>query len=238
MKKIVILASDTLHRRYFIKKIISAGIPIQRIIFETEMIQPNFPVGPPYGDKEKAFEEEYFFEHFSSDLEDLPVSYVRNINDDACADLLTAIRPDIGIVFGTRKIATKICDHFSEVLINVHRGIAQEYRGLDTNLWALYHMDPENIGVTIHKICNELDTGDIFYESRMDLPAGMKIYQMRYYETVLATDLMIKCINDHLNNEAKSFPQQKKGRYYSFMPLVIKQGLTQKLEKLLSAVYA
>ena len=41
---------------------------------------------------------------------------------------------------------------------------AQYYRGLDSDLWAIYHRDYKNIGVTIHMVDSELDTGEILYQ--------------------------------------------------------------------------
>ena len=66
------------------------------------------------------------------------------------------MKPDLGVVFGTRKISTKIINLFKFGLINIHRGIVEKYRGLDSEYWALYHRDYKNIGITIHQVSEDL----------------------------------------------------------------------------------
>jgi hypothetical protein len=232
--KIIILASDTLHRRYFIKKIISAGIPIEKIIFETDLVKAPFETGPFYAEEEAQFEKQNFFRHFDDSLDGLPVHYVKNINDSESKSLINNSSADLAVVFGTRKITNQIISLFGDGLMNVHRGIAQSYRGLDTNLWAIYHNDFSNIGVTVHDVNERLDTGHIIKQKILDIPNDTKIFQLRFYETLLATDLVVDGLNDYVNEQLQFYPQPDIGRYYSFMPLVIKQTLPAKLERYLS----
>jgi hypothetical protein len=232
--KIIILASDTLHRRYFIKKIISAGLPVEKIIFETHPVQPPFEIGPFYSEEEMNFERHNFFLEFNDSLDDLPVHYVKNINDDESKALIKNSESELAVVFGTRKINQNIVSLFGDGLMNVHRGITQAYRGLDTNLWAIYHNDFSNIGVTVHDVNDRLDTGHIIKQKVLDIPLDTKIYQLRYYETLLATELTLEALNDYVTEQLQFYPPPDIGRYYSFMPLVIKQTLPSKLERYLS----
>jgi len=223
--KIVILASDTPHRRYFIKELIRLGISIELIIFETDSIKPSFPVGPYYSDEESAFEEKNFFNHFNNDLDNYPVVYVENINNTESHSIISEKCPDLCLIFGTRKISKKTLSLFKDGGINIHRGIAEEYKGLDSNQWAIYHEDFKNIGVTLHMLDNGLDTGDIIFQERLQYPSEAKVYQMRFYETVLATNLAEKALRSYLIDNLKTRKQENTGRYYSFMPLVLKEKL-------------
>ncbi len=230
MKKIIILASDTPHRRYFIKKLIADGFCVEAIIFESKSIQASFPVGPFFEMEEKEFEQVNFFKDFDSSLDGVQVKVVETINDQECLDYLDLLKPDFGLVFGTRRINMEVIKRFKEGAINIHRGIAEEYRGLDTNLWAIYHSDFDNVGVTIHYVANELDTGDIVYQERLSYPSNVKVFQLRYYETLFSTELSKKALLSYINGNLRFRKQLKKGRYYSFMPLVIKNLLPSKLE--------
>ena len=113
-------------------------------------------------------------------------------------------------------------NYFKDGLVNVHRGITTEYRGLDSDLWAIYHTDYENIGVTIHMVETKLDTGDIIYTKKLNLNRKMSTTSLRYHTTILSTDLMIKTVNTYLNDNLEFYPQQKTGRYYSHMPYDLK----------------
>jgi folate-dependent phosphoribosylglycinamide formyltransferase PurN len=233
MKKIIILASDTTHRRYFIKKILKEHLKIYKIFFESSIISPKFSTGPFFKDEEDTFEKENFFHEFDSNLPENSFEYVDNINNEIVLNSLQEIQPDLGIVFGTRKISDRVIAKFKDGLFNIHRGIAEEYRGLDTNLWAIYHSDIENVGITIHYVNSELDTGDIIFQERIQYPKKTKIFQLRFFETLQCTELTIQAIKRYLNGSLKFRHQIKKGRYYSFMPLVLKELLPAKLEKLL-----
>lgn len=233
MKKIIILATDTPHRRYFIKKLVMEGVRIDAVFFETSNIIPRFPTGPFFEKEERNFESLSFFNSFDDSLNDIKAFYLPNINDLEVKTYIEENNIDFGIVFGTRKVSSTIVDAFRDGAINVHRGIAEEYRGLDTNLWAIYHSDVENAGVTVHFVGKELDTGDIVLQERVIYPPKTQIFQLRYFETLLATDLVIRSAQNYLAGKLVYRPQIKKGRYYSFMPLVIKELLPEKLEKAL-----
>ena len=106
-------------------------------------------------------------------------------------------------------------------------GIAEKYRGLDSNLWAWYHKDFRNIGVTLHKLDNDLDSGLIFRSQRLKLNKNQKVWLLRYLESELAIKLLKQAINKIKNSKLKFRKQKFDGRYYSFMPSVIKNSLKQ-----------
>ena len=126
--------------------------------------------------------------------------------------------PDLGIVFGTRKIFSILIDAIPGGLLNVHRGIIEQYRGLDSTMWAIYNKDFDNIGVTIHGIDSGLDTGPIVRQMNLSINHEMELHSMRYHETELAADLMVVCIKDYLNGDLLKIPQATKGKYYSHFP--------------------
>ena len=231
MKRIVILTTNTLHHRYFINTILENNIIINKGLFETEHVKPKFRVGPFYEKEEIEFEKDNFFKKVDDNLKLEDVDKVDNINSSPSYRILKDIKPDFGIVFGTGIIRSKIIKLFKDGLINVHRGVAQRYRGLDSDLWAIYHSDYENIGVTIHKVERTLDTGEIIGQQRLKILKNMKIYQIRYYTTLIATDLVVESVKNYLDNILKWDKQEKRGRYYSFMPLVLKKTVAKKFHR-------
>ena len=223
MKKIIILSTDTDHHRYFINKLILRGIFIEALFLEIESIVPHFKVGPLYEVKEKKFEKENFFISIPNKISKIKISSFKDINMNDSFEAISEINPDFGLVFGTRKLNPKIIELFKDGLINVHRGLAQFYRGLDSDLWAIYHRDYEKIGVTIHKVEDRLDTGNIILQKNLPLKKGMKTYQLRYYSTKIATDLVYESLVKYLKGNLNDSKQKKIGRYYSFMPIELKK---------------
>ena len=53
--------------------------------------------------------------------------------------------------------------------INIHRGYAQSYRGLDSDLWAIYNEEFDKIGVTLHYVDEKLDNGRIILKKRVEI---------------------------------------------------------------------
>jgi methionyl-tRNA formyltransferase len=228
MKKIAVLSSDTAHHRYFLNSILKEGIPLAGCLFETKHVRAPFPTEPLFKAEEDAFEREYFFKEIPRELPKDLVSEGSSVNSAGSTEWIRALSPDFGVVFGTGKISKEVIQMFPDGLINVHRGIAEKYRGLDSDLWAIYHNDYGNIGVTIHKVATHLDTGDIVCQERMELKANMKTHQIRYYTSLIATELVTQSLKDYLAGSLRQKAQRKKGRYYSFMPLELKKIVNQK----------
>lgn len=231
MKKCVILSTDTAHHRYFINRILDEGIEITACIFETTHVHPPFHTGPCFEGQEDAFEKENFFKNVRSDLDRVHIDTVESVNDDQCKTLLEKYQPDYGCLFGTRKVKPHVIEAYKDLLLNVHRGIPHRYRGVDSDLWAIYHRDWDNIGTAIHKVDVTLDTGKFADIKWLKLKKGMKIWQLRYYTTVLGTDIVIKAFKDYLAGKLELTPQEKVGRYYSFMPLCLKETMVPKFNK-------
>lgn len=231
MKKILVLSSDTPHHRYFINALVRDGAPLAGCLFETVHTEAPFPTGPLFEREELEFENETFFREMDRELPRGLATEIDTVNSGPSLAAIRSIGPDFGIVFGTGKIGKEAIALFKDGLINVHRGIAQEYRGLDSDLWAIYHGDYGNLGVTIHRVDPALDTGDIVYQDRMTVRRDMKIHQIRYHTSLIATELVRKAVADYGGKGITFHPQEKAGRYYSFMPLELKRRVALKFNK-------
>lgn len=215
MEKVVLLSTDTLHHRYFVNYLSNAGVLIDHILFETTHVSPPFAVEPRYQCDEAEFERNRWSNNLS--LGDIPISEVENFNDTKSKTILQNLAPTLGIVFGARKLQSEVFTLFSSGLLNVHRGLVQRYRGLDSELWAIYRSDWTSIGVTIHFVDQNLDTGPIVLQEALVLNSGMKIHHLRALTTEIAARLVLSAIRME-NRSVKRYPEQRKpGRYYSFM---------------------
>lgn len=216
--KIAILSTDTHHHRYFINSIEKEGIQISKYIFETTFIKSKFKKFSFFKNEENNYEKENFFKNVSINLNKKKLIKLKNINSKASLKILKRNKFDIGIVFGSRKIQQDAIKAFSHGLINIHRGVINKYRGLESDLWALFFKDFNNIGVCLHFIDNDLDTGAIIEQKKIKLLKNMKIYQIRYYTTVLATNMIINLIKKKFKKLKYARKQKKIGKYFSFIP--------------------
>ncbi len=230
--KLLFLSTDTAHHRYTINLLKKKKITFLKYLFETTSVKPNFDISSNFSNKQEKFEKENFFKKISKNIEKEKIIYFKNINDEKSYQYLNQIKPDLGVVFGTRKISKKIIRLFKFGLINIHRGIIEKYRGLDSEYWAIYHRDYKNIGITIHKVNTGLDTGKILKQKRINIKTNHQIYMMRYLTTVKATKELIEIINNFKKKKKFKYSKIKSyGRYYSFIPSVIKKKLVLKAKK-------
>jgi methionyl-tRNA formyltransferase len=154
------------------------------------------------------------------------------VNDQGFPDILEQVGgADLALVWGCGKIQPNVFNHFKEGLINVHRGIVQRYRGLDSEYWAIYHHDFDNIGVTLHYVNEELDAGDIVAQDFVELSPDTRIHHLKYLTSVMATDLMLKVLDKVQGGNLKRTRQTSLGRYYSAMPTVLIQLCMKKFKR-------
>ncbi len=227
---IVFLSTDTDHHRYLIKKFEKENIFFDKIFFETTSVKPSFKTEPFEKKNFNNFEKK-FFKNFSKKINFKKVTCVKNINNKSVYDYLRNKKPEICIVFGTRKIEKKIINLFkpNKFIINIHRGIMSRYRGLDSDLWAILENKKNFVGITIHEVEKKLDSGKVFFQKKLKIKS-YKIYQIRYYTTILAVKYLVLLIKNIFMKKNIYKKKIKLGKYYSFMPLELKKICKLKLQ--------
>lgn len=152
------------------------------------------------------------------------VSVFDNINEPKAISRVKAISPDVIIVVGTRKLSKIFLQASNCLIVNLHGGDPCKYRGLDSHFWAMYHKDFDSFDICLHHVTAELDSGDIIQKEKMDINASSKIEHLRLINTECAVKMTINFMNDLCaKRKLKNNPQERKGRYYSFMPSCLKE---------------
>lgn len=224
--KILILSTDTLHHRFFINSLEKSKIKIEKYLLETTFVKSKFKTSHSFEKQQKIHENKFFFKNINKVLDKKKILLTTNINHKKIEKYLKVNKPDIGIVFGTRKIEKNIISKFKYGMLNVHRGNIKAYRGLDSELWAIYHKDYKNIMTTIHKVNTKFDNGRIIFQKKTKLKKGMKLFELRSYMTVDAFKMIVNIVKNQLF--ILKDKSELKGRYYSFMPTNIKNIVNQK----------
>jgi len=67
------------------------------------------------------------------------VSSSRQLNSDSAAEALTALKPDLAIVLGTRVLRRSTFGVPRLGSINLHKGALPRYRGMPPGFWELYN---------------------------------------------------------------------------------------------------
>jgi len=137
----------------------------------------------------------------------IPTYCVANHNDSNCRELLSAEKPDVLVLGGTRIIKPAILETPRRATVNAHPGLLPWLRGSASVGWALYKDMPQ--GATAHFIDPGIDTGDIIV--RRELP----VHRNDTYESInariatLAAELMAESLTFLANGEAPREPQDR-----------------------------
>lgn len=222
--KIVILTTETLHHAYFVREMAKA-FPLERVLVERNTLSPPFETHHPFEDERESYEQRIFFHdkkiYLSDIAETLEVSSVNNLNS---VTYLRSITPDVIVVFGAGKISKEVIQICPNGIINLHGGDPEEYRGLDSHLWAIYHRDFGSLITTLHHLNEKLDDGAIILQAAIPLKQGMQLHELRRYSTELCIDMTTSALNMFTRwGRTICRPQRKRGRYYSFMPSAMKE---------------
>lgn len=212
--KVILLTTNTLHHQYLIKKINNIK-NLELIIFFINSKNYKFNPKSEFENKENKFEKHKFFKRKIFKINNKKF-YIKDINSKKTLNLIKKIKPNLGILFGTKKADIKIINAFKKNLINIHRGVMQKYRGLDSEYWAIYNKDFNSVGATVHFVNKFLDKGKIIFEKKINFKKNMKCYHLKYHTTLLATKYVIKIIKTLMKkNKIKVLKKQKIGNYYS-----------------------
>ena len=122
--------------------------------------------------------------------------------------------PDIIISHGPEKLPTEIIDCAKFGGINVHWGLSPYYRGMHTIRWPLLEEKLQYIGMTIHKLDADLDTGPIIYQGRPNLRKGLTYKQIEYMLTNIAKKKIDQCIEHVVKNPKLTDQNILSGRHF------------------------
>lgn len=134
------------------------------------------------------------------------ITSVRSINDDLVKEILEINKPDLVIVNGTRIISKKILNSINCLIVNTHVGITPKYRGVHGAYWAVVNDDLENCGVTVHKIDEGIDTGDVLYQALIKPDLNRDNFTTYpYLQIAKALPLLKNVINDCKSSKIEAY---------------------------------
>jgi methionyl-tRNA formyltransferase len=232
-KKIVLLTTKTSHHFFFINQM--AKICNLFVVFEKKILKPNFKIVHNYEKKQILYEKKKWFKNGKIKIQN-NIDFINSnkINDVSTIDYINLIKPDIIFSFGVSRINENLLDRIKKPIYNFHGGDTSFYRGLDSHLWSLYHNDLRGLKVTLHQVDKNLDTGSVIIKKKLNLKKSKYLYQLRSINTELCIKLAFKLIK---KSKIKKIKQNKIGRYYSFMPVDLKNLISKKYKGKLKKIY-
>ena len=125
----------------------------------------------------------------------IPIHFVDNYHAHDSIELMRQSNPDLGVVLGTNILKESVFKVPRLGSINLHQGLAPYYRGCPAIFWELFNGERE-IGLTIHFVETEVDTGKIILQRTVPLEYDYS-YGQNYeaFITDYRRKLIVPCAN-------------------------------------------
>jgi methionyl-tRNA formyltransferase len=136
-------------------------------------------------------------------------------NQDACAEALRELAPDLMVLGGTRIIRRHIFE-LAKHTLNAHPGLLPELRGSASVAWAI--ATDQKVGCTCHFIDASIDTGPIVSRRELPVRRGDSYERLCWMSARLSAELMTEAVRAYANGTLQSHPQAPGGVTYRNMP--------------------
>jgi folate-dependent phosphoribosylglycinamide formyltransferase PurN len=128
--------------------------------------------------------------------EGVDILYVEDINAQEVRDFIVSKSPDLIVASGTSILQRHILEAAKCGIINLHPGLAPEYRGRYGSYWPVYNREPELVGVTVHFVDSGIDTGAILAQGCVEYNWNDYVKTITYKQHKLGGELVVKCLTD------------------------------------------
>jgi len=118
------------------------------------------------------------------------------------------------IVFGASILSDQLLSIPKKFSLNLHTGLTQYYRGVDSHFWPIFDNRPECIGVTIHSIDSSIDGGNILIQKRFQLNPDDSLHQIFFKSVVKGFQAFEEGLRSFLKGDRHFEPQQNPGKLF------------------------
>jgi methionyl-tRNA formyltransferase len=129
--------------------------------------------------------------------------------DPALRSVLAAARPDLLCVASFPWLLQRDVLHLARFgAINVHPALLPRHRGILPLFW-IYHADDRETGVTVHRMSEAADQGDILLQSRFELPRGLPVDELNRCNAAVTGPLLARALAAIASGDARGTPQDE-----------------------------
>lgn len=124
------------------------------------------------------------------------------------------LNPHVGFVFGAPILKKELFEIPSYGCVNIHTGLVEHYRGVDSTMWALKDEEVGLIGSTLHYIDEKIDTGAVIGQRKIQLSLSDTPITLFYKSCQVGFDLLRDNLYNIINNNVKTIKLQNRGKLY------------------------
>jgi folate-dependent phosphoribosylglycinamide formyltransferase PurN len=136
------------------------------------------------------------------------------LNSIETIDLIKFSDSDLILVYGVGILKNEFLKEFDYPILNIHGGLSPYYKGAATMFWPFYFLEPNFVGVTLHKIVKGIDAGDILHQTVPKLSKEDKIHDVACKAVIAFTSDLEKILENKIDKNSKFVPQKKTGKLF------------------------
>jgi methionyl-tRNA formyltransferase len=127
---------------------------------------------------------------------------------------LQKMQPKVGFVFGAPLLKEQLFSLPEYGCVNIHTGLVDHYRGVDSSLWAMYDNRPDLVGATLHYIDRTIDAGTVIGTRGIEFDKFDDLNTVFYKSCLSGFRLLSDNIDDILTNKSNKRTLKAKGKLY------------------------
>lgn len=146
------------------------------------------------------------------------ITQVDDVNDATAVALLTRLKPDICLVFGTGILRGRTLRLGSRYVLNIHGGIVPAYRNVHSEFWAVLRNDLGNLGTSIIHLDEGIDNGAVALQRRLMVDPDESVFSIRYRNARLAVETALEALAAAARGPLPAEPQDPAKRGFFRTP--------------------
>jgi len=222
--RVVVMTGSHPRHNYVAEQLIKSGKAVGYLIENRESFVPAPPHYLEGQDKQnyiRHFKDRDQSEHamFPASIE-VPQSVsvrkvsIDQLNSQGTIDWLKSLQADLLISYGVHKLSNELLSQAPSHAWNIHGGLSPWYRGTTTLFWPFYMLQPNWAGMTIHKLSDKLDAGDILHHAVPKLEYGDGIHDVANKAVKQVAEDICYILNHCKLDELKYVPQKSAGKLF------------------------
>jgi methionyl-tRNA formyltransferase len=158
-------------------------------------------------------------DYFNPDMKLLKMSNVvrcskHQLHSNFVLQTLKKTDPKVGFVFGAPLLKKRLFEIPEYGCVNIHTGLVDHYRGVDSSLWAMYDNRPDLIGATLHYIDESIDAGGVIATGTVDLDQCDDLDTLFFKSCQVGFRLLSSNLDDIIANKANKKSLENRGKLY------------------------
>jgi peptidoglycan/xylan/chitin deacetylase (PgdA/CDA1 family) len=143
----------------------------------------------------------------------MSILYVEDLHEEAALEAVRAFKPTLGLSLAAPILRKPLFSIPVLGTLNLHKGRVPDYRGMPPAFWELWN-DDTAVGVTVHRVDEKLDTGDIVATATVQRADFSTLRGLQLQLDEAGVQLTIQAARSVLNGESVPVAQPPGGKTY------------------------